>query len=809
MKIKGIIFGLLLALFIASFSFFNSHVIQMTDLTANFLPIGIFGVVVLLLLLINPLLRAINSKLEFSRKDLAIATALGLAACSWPVVGFYRHAIHGFTMPPHYLRDTQPSWQIQNVLSYVPGASPLIAQGHVTDWPRLATKILEAQHEQYGPASLIHEKLETSELRIAEDVSEDEMPRPDHLDTLTRAINQILESDSFYQEGDFTDVELNEKARRLLDEGVEGLSSFEIKRLNRALLVSAFPDIFLPPPDGGGLLLSLDEEGRDFSDGLVEGRPEDDPLSLAEIPWHVIWPNILLWGGLALLLAIASLCIALIVHPQWYKREILPYPIVRFFSEATARKPGSWLPNIAYNKHFWVALILIFSLRLLNGFAAWFDPIPEFPLNYNLAPLTDLFPRLQEVPFTWGVWNVALYPTVIGFAFFLNTKVAFSLGIAQYLWGIFGVLLIAQGIHIETVRIEGGNFALLQFGSFLGMGLMICYIGRKYYGNVAAAALGFPRQKETPVYAVWAGRVLLIGTIVSTYLLYRAGLPPYLGVLFLLVILLVYVVYSRIVCETGLFIMANNWLPVGIITALFGIEAIGPTAYIILGIASVVLTFEVRTILMPYLSTGLAIGEDSGESKPSKLSPWLGTIACGSFIVAGAAAMYILFNMGLGHHHGWIMRMAPSMPFDELAAYTSEMSAAGTLAETTASSPLERLSMFSPDQGAYFWVFLGLALVVITAFARLHLPWWPIHPVLFLVWCTWAMEHMGFSFLLGFAIKASVVKVLGAKGYNAGKPIVIGVISGDLLGALLWIIVGIAYYFITGLSPTAYSIFPR
>jgi hypothetical protein len=36
----------------------------------------------------------------------------------------------------------------------------------------------------------------------------------------------------------------------------------------------------------------------------------------------------------------------------------------------------------------------------------------------------------------------------------------------------------------------------------------------------------------------------------------------------------------------------------------------------------------------------------------------------------------------------------------------------------------------------------------------------------------------------------------------------IGVIAGELLAGLLWMIVGASYYFFTGRTPAAYTIFP-
>src|SRR5690606_14523290 len=114
----------------------------------------------------------------------------------------------------------------------------------------------------------------------------------------------------------------------------------------------------------------------------------------------------------------------------------------------------------------------------------------------------------------------------------------------------------------------------------------------------------------------------------------------------------------------------------------------------------------------------------------------------------------------------------------------------------------------SAEPGAYAWLLMGLALVIGCAAARLRLPWWPLHPVAFLLWGTYPITQFAFSFLLGWLIKAAVVRTSGAKGYHTIKPLMVGIIAGELFAGLLWIGVGAAHYFRTGQPPSAYGIFP-
>ena len=65
---------------------------------------------------------------------------------------------------------------------------------------------------------------------------------------------------------------------------------------------------------------------------------------------------------------------------------------------------------------------------------------------------------------------------------------------------------------------------------------------------------------------------------------------------------------------------------------------------------------------------------------------------------------------------------------------------------------------------------------------------------------------LAFSFLLGFVVKAVVSHLGGASLHERVKPVMIGLIAGDLLGAILPNLIGAAYYFITGLLPRSFSV---
>ena len=91
---------------------------------------------------------------------------------------------------------------------------------------------------------------------------------------------------------------------------------------------------------------------------------------------------------------------------------------------------------------------------------------------------------------------------------------------------------------------------------------------------------------------------------------------------------------------------------------------------------------------------------------------------------------------------------------------------------------------------------------------RLRFPSFPLHPVMFLVWNTWMGNMFAWSLLAGWLIKIVVTKYGGHVIYQKVKPLMFGFIAGEIFGALVPVIIGALYYFITGDIPKNFSVFP-
>lgn len=808
MTIRAVLIGLLLALLVSGATYFNDWVIGQTQLIGNHLPISVFGIAVLLLFCINPLLRTAGKRAPLRAAEIGVIVALGLAVCGWPGSNFFRGFTTVTAYPAHWLK-TKANWKSSHVMSYVPGASAEFGQGHIRNWDALAKLLDSGRHAKAStPAGHLWNLLEPQAQRsfeegIAKGIDGSREPE------LTVALNGLLHRRELLAPGIFDVDELPSRVRELASRPSESLTDDQVVERNRWLLADGFPRIFLPPPAGGGVVFDRGRADPFALDTLVQGRSKDQRLSLGQLPWSKWWPTIRLWWGSALALAFAALCMALVVYPQWSKRELLPFPVARFLEEASTRDEGAWLPKVAQNRLFWFGFFSLVALHLLNGCHAWFPELPEIPRSYDFWSMSQIFDNAVKVSGSYGYFGPTFYASVIAFAFFLSGSVSLSLGIAEILYMAFVGTLLAYGVQIESGYADGSGSMLMRFGSFLAVAGAIIYTGRRYYLNVAASAVGRPAAKETPRYAIWAARLGAVSVIVTIGLLRSAGIGWGYATIFVGLELILFLVMARIVAETGLFFMQHWWAPVGVMTALLGFDAIGPATYVALAVASVILFIDSRELFMPFFINALKIVDRKDGPTPARIAPWMAVVVVGGLVVAGGATLLLQYNHGATQvGNTFATESLPLMAFDWFSQRMANAAAEGSLATATGLSGWARFAAIDPDPGALSWALVGLGLGVGAAVARLRWSWWPLHPIAFLVWGTYPIAMFGPSFLLGWMVKSAVVATGGARGYHQVKPLMVGVIAGELLSGLFWMLVGATYYFVTDKAPVAYSIFP-
>lgn len=116
MSTRAVVLGFLGAAFICGYTYFNDGVLRQTMFVGNHMPTSVYGGLLLVLFLVNPVLGALTRRRRvpswlrpFSAREAAVMAALSLPACCVPYSSMLRILPKTAMLPHHYAR-TEPGW---------------------------------------------------------------------------------------------------------------------------------------------------------------------------------------------------------------------------------------------------------------------------------------------------------------------------------------------------------------------------------------------------------------------------------------------------------------------------------------------------------------------------------------------------------------------------------------------------------------------------------------------------------------------------------------------------------------------------
>jgi hypothetical protein len=185
---------------------------------------------------------------------------------------------------------------------------------------------------------------------------------------------------------------------------------------------------------------------------------------------------------------------------------------------------------------------------------------------------------------------------------------------------------------------------------------------------------------------------------------------------------------------------------------------------------------------------------------------WAGTVFVIALLAALPTVLWLQYNFGL--REGWATTSVPEFVFTVAVEDANLLSSQGMLEEVDNLTPWERIKRMEPGTDMLWGVPIGIALYLGFSVLRLRLPWWPLHPVIFLVASMYPLKNFWWSLLIGWSIKQLVTRLGSSGAYKRGTALMIGVIAGDLIGGLIFMLIAAVYYLVTGFEPVQYRIFP-
>ncbi len=573
------------------------------------------------------------------------------------------------------------------------------------------------------------------------------------------------------------------------------------------------PSLFPEPYIGGGVPLPGDPTYAAYQKvyqgyylGLGAGA---HTISLSDVPFGAWIRPLCYWGPLVFLIALSCISILFIVHRQWARHEQLSYPLAQVTSRFCHREDGlPGVPDLFRNRLFWWGfspVMFLYVLEFLGAkYPAAFPSVREILPNLRSwwVPVNLILPDIYKTPNWWYISGQSIFFTVIGVAYFTSSEISLTMGLNSILLVAFSTLYL----HLVGTPVKGTQMANLRAGAYLGYTLILLYTGRNYFRAVFSTAFGLRRKGAKSLdpedsAAVVAARVLTIAFLGVLYILHLMGMGWTQALLFSTLLLMLYFIFTRIICETGIPFLSPDWNGNSLIISLFGPEVLGTKGLVMGHWIHQVIAHDPRENLMPFVATATKVADDNGM----KLRRVYRVILCSVFlaiVVAFISTTYTQYNVGGQAADPYAARNPILSAFNTAARQFQEMADIGVLEEASKGTFWSRLSLVHGNPQLIRAFLAGMVLVVTFSVMRFKYSRFPIHPILFLVWGSWAPSACWCSFMIGWFVKTLIVRMGGGGTYQKLKPLFIGVISGECVFVGLHIAYTLLYRAIFGIAPT-------
>ncbi len=514
--------------------------------------------------------------------------------------------------------------------------------------------------------------------------------------------------------------------------------------------------------------------------GFFEGLPEG-----VSVPWSAWRRPMLIWGVYVALLYMSMFCLCVILRKQWVEQERLNFPLTVIPLEMAQRpEQGRLVNSFLRGRLLWIGFSIPVVIHGLNGLHSYFNWVPTIPM---MIPIQQLF---HDPPWN-AVGRIALrfYPSVIGFCYLLTLEVSFSF------WFFFLFLqaeFITGNLLGRTWNAGGywGKFAIhQQAGAFLVFAALLLWRGRRHLADVWRKAWrGDPDVDDSA--ECFSYRTAVFGLIAAALGMSvwgaAAGMNFLMSLLATLLLLMILVCLTRLVAQGGLLFIYQNFCPYDILTTTLGPGAVGASTVALLAIQNIIFIHDARETMMPSIMNAMKISDGPRVKRKPLFYAMLVSIVV-TILLSGYASLALTYKYGGLNLPGNWFGMRTVFPFKM-----------GPVA-----------NLLRNPQGAIWtnvgYMAWGAALMTFLFVMAGRYYWWPIHPLGLLMANSFAMEHFWFSLMLGWMIKACILKYGGGGVYKRLRGFFLGAVLGDLCMGAFWIIVGL----VVGKTGAAVRILPE
>ncbi|MBT3603043.1 MAG: hypothetical protein HN521_08245, partial [Candidatus Latescibacteria bacterium] len=429
---------------------------------------------------------------------------------------------------------------------------------------------------------------------------------------------------------------------------------------------------------------------------------------------------------------------------------------------------GSRWPSFIHSPLFWLGFSAsIFGI--LWNIISYFNPtFPMFPW------------RFESVSFgrDFQVIRMNLYWPIVGFSYFINLDVSFSICFFYLMAVIEEGMLNRFGVKISEPNFAGTGFIPVGW-QMMGVWFVVVgwgmWVARTHLRDVFRKAFrGDENVDDSDELLSYRSAVfgLLGGLFYMACWFYASGMALWVVVVFLVVMMVVYIGISRIIAETGVITIRAVMIPQTFIMFTFGTSRLSAQTMVALG-----MTFgwcgDMKTTLIPALTHSVKLFDTIRDYKRQLV--WALVLAMGvGILVSFWYTISMGYEAGAGNYGSQISGSLARGPWDFVVKYTKD--------------PVD------PDWRKMAFLVGGMALAAILYFLRYRYTWWPLHPLGLAAGPAYPVTNVIFPIFLGWLAKFAILRFGGSKAYRGARPFFLGLIMGYYIGAGLSFFVDMIWF---------------
>ncbi len=513
---------------------------------------------------------------------------------------------------------------------------------------------------------------------------------------------------------------------------------------------------------------------RAFYEGLPAG---------ARLPWRAWGVPMAVWSIYTLALYVLTAGLGVLLRRRWVDEERLAFPLVQVpIALVRAPQPGRLFNDFLRSGRMWAAVLLVTVLHTLNGLHLFYPQVPHVKLAIPF--------RFNDYPWrhATGMW-ITFYPLVLGFGYLLTTEVLFSLWFFHLfykaraiLFGVLGMPMMGSG-----AAYGGPRWAVLEeAGGTLGLAGWFFWVGREYYGKALRQAFTsqplLDDREEPMAYRAAVFAVIIGGAILVAWLTHFGG-SFLLATVNVVLGACVFITLAWAVAQGGLIFLQPTFASTDAATALLGSRPFSLRALVVNMLNEQVYRMDLREYMLPSLLNAFRACDDVHLDRRALLTKGVVPGICLALGAGGVVSIALPYLVGgaLSTPSRWTYHWAPQLAYLFGSQYA---------VQTT-----------TPDPALITHFLAGMAGTLAITGLRKRLPWFSLHPIGFLIGSGFPIGMMWFPLLIAWIIKGGVMRWGGYKAYENLRPFFLGLIVGDTLNGLVWIVVGLV-------TRTGYAVLP-